>query len=847
MRDGATEIHVLPPPEEVARPTVRGKFIFLGEQKFYVRGVTYGPFRPGEEHAADLIERDFAAMARNGVNAVRTYTVPSRGLLDIAWRYGLRVMVGLPWEQHVAFLDEKGRPDAIEERVRAGVRACASHPAVLCYAIGNEIPASIVRWHGRKRVACFLERLYHAAKAEDPDGLVTYVNYPSTEYLRLPFLDFVCFNIFLESQRPFEQYLARLQNIAGDRPLLVTELGLDSLRHGEQEQARALDWQVRSAFSSGCAGAFVFAWTDEWHRGGHEIEDWDFGLTDRERRPKPALAATRSAFAQTPVSAEGPHPRISVVVCTRNGAATLQDCLEGIARLEYPDVETIVVDDGSTDATAAVVGQHDVRLIETESRGLGRARNLGLAAATGEIVAYIDDDARPDPHWLTYLAHTFATTPHAGVGGPSAPHPGDGEFARCVANVPGGPTHVLLTDVEAEHIPGCNMAFRKSALEEIGGFDPQFETAGDDVDVCWRIRDRGWTLGFSPGAVVWHHRRSSIRAFWKQQRGYGRAEALLERKWPERYSGAGHVSWVGRLYANGGSPDSPPGRWRIYYGTWGSGLFQSLYEPQAAGWRFLPRMPEWYLLIFTLAVISAAGLLWKPLLAALALLGLALGALVVEAVLGAVAAPPIGLPESPLRRLKVRGLTAFLFLIQPLARLRGRLEGGLTPWRRRSAAGFAFPRPRTSDAWSELWEPAESRLSALQATLHARRLPVLRGGDFDRWDLEVRGGALGAVRIRVAVEEHGAGRQLERIRSSPRWSPAGLFLTALAAALTVSAGIANAWIACGLLGLTALVLAARGVRDCGVAAAVVRDSLELRGARAPTIVRAVLPAERTRA
>jgi hypothetical protein len=180
------------------------------------------------------------------------------------------------------------------------VRACAGHPAVLCYTIGNEIPAPIVRWHGRRRVERFLARLYCAAKAEDPEGLVTYVNYPSTEYLQLPFVDFVCFNLYLESQKSLEAYLARLQNIAGDRPLVMAEIGLDSRRHGADAQAHALTWQVRTAFAAGCAGVFVFAWTDEWYRGGQDIDDWDFGLTDRERRPKPALAAVREACADVP-------------------------------------------------------------------------------------------------------------------------------------------------------------------------------------------------------------------------------------------------------------------------------------------------------------------------------------------------------------------------------------------------------------------------------------------------------------------------------------------------------------------------------------------------------------------
>src|SRR4029434_2369834 len=93
---------------------------------------------------------------------------------------------------------------------------------------------------------------------------------------------------------------ARLHTLADDRPLLIAELGLDSRRNGEARQAEVLNWQLRTAGAAGCAGAFVFAWTDEWHRGGHEILDWDFGLVTRTRRPKPALAAVQSAFANVP-------------------------------------------------------------------------------------------------------------------------------------------------------------------------------------------------------------------------------------------------------------------------------------------------------------------------------------------------------------------------------------------------------------------------------------------------------------------------------------------------------------------------------------------------------------------
>src|SRR5205814_880154 len=153
-------------------PRAKGKFLFIGEEKFYVRGVTYGPFRPesdgSEYHTPELAQRDFAQMQRHGVNAVRIYTVPPRWLLDLANQYDLRVLVGLPWEQHITFLADQSRARNIERRIREGVKDCAGHPAVLGFAIGNEIPSPLVRWYGHRRIERFLERLYRAAKDQDP-------------------------------------------------------------------------------------------------------------------------------------------------------------------------------------------------------------------------------------------------------------------------------------------------------------------------------------------------------------------------------------------------------------------------------------------------------------------------------------------------------------------------------------------------------------------------------------------------------------------------------------------------------------------------------------------------------
>ena len=808
---------------------VRGKSLFEGDTKLHVRGVTYGTFRPDEQTSdfpgVEAVAEDFSGMAANGVNAVRTYTVPPRWLLDLASEHGLYVMVGLPWEEHVTFLDDRKRMASIEERVRAMVRSCAGHPAILCYAIGNEIPASIVRWHGKQRIERFLKRLYHAAKSEDPGALVTYVNYPSTEYLSLPFIDLVCFNVFLESGPQFASYLARLQHIAGDRPLVVTEAGLDSLRNSEEAQARALDWQVRTAFAAGCAGMFVFSWTDEWYRGGFDVDDWAFGLVDRNRTPKQALATVGKAFSQVPFSPDPNWPRVSVVVCAYNSESTLRKCFDGLRDLDYPDYEVIVVNDGSTDATDAITREYGFRLISTENRGLSSARNAGLEAATGEIVAYIDADAHPDPHWLCHLATAFVKSSHAGIGGPNIPPLDDGATAECVANAPGGPIHVLLSDEIAEHIPGCNMAFWKASLDAIGGFDPQFRIAGDDVDICWRLQDQGWTVGFSPGAVVWHHRRGCVRDYLKQQFEYGKAEALLERKWPERYNRMGHLAWAGRVY---GAPLAKVlgGRWKIYYGTWGTGLFQSVYQRAPGIMGSLPLMPEWYLVLGLLTGLSLLGILWAPLLLAVPLLVGAAGALVFKAALGGAHSSVASAGGSRSRERRMRLVTAFLYMAQPGARLVGRLRLGLSPWRRRSAPRLGLPVPRTTGIWSERWHAPDERVRGIESALRRNGGVVFSGGDFERWDLHVRGGMLGSMRMRMAVEEHGSGRQLLRIRSWPRCSRIGVGVALGFGGLAAAAALSGAWIVAAVMAAVVAVIVACIVKDCATAAGVLRIVLD---------------------
>jgi len=134
----------------------------------------------------------------------------------------------------------------------------------------------------------------------------------------------------------------------------LTEFGVDSMRLGEEEQRQILSWQVRAAFAAGAAGTFVFAWTDEWFTGGHLIEDWAFGLVDRDREPKPAFHEVAARYKGPLPPALPRYSRVSVVVCSYNAERTMEACLASLEVLDYPDYEVIVVNDGSTDRTLEI-------------------------------------------------------------------------------------------------------------------------------------------------------------------------------------------------------------------------------------------------------------------------------------------------------------------------------------------------------------------------------------------------------------------------------------------------------------------------------------------------------------
>lgn len=788
-------------PEGRVRPD--GKFFVLDGNRFPFRGVTYGTFRPRRDGARfperHQAKRDLAAMRERGFTVLRTYTAPPDDIVELAADWRLRVVVGVfyqDWRYLVGASRRQTRRamrDAGEE-VRTAARRFAGNEHVMALSLGNEVPADAIRWYGTKTVSRAIAELAEVAREEDPDQLVTYANYPTAEYLPLDTLDFLTFNVFLERQAAFRRYLTRLHHLAGDRPLVLGEVGLHSGAgaSGERAQAGALDWMLKTAVERGVGGTCVFSWTDEWCVGDTPVEGWRFGLTRVDRSPKPALAVAEAWNHRTVRNLRQDWPRISVVICAYNAAATIGECLTHTCRLDYPDLEVIVVDDGSTDDTSNIARRHPrARVIEMPHAGLSAARNEGFRVATGELVAYLDSDAYPSPEWPYYLALGLDDDRLGGVGGPNIPPVEAVLGAHQVARAPGGPVHVLTADDRAEHIPGCNMAFRRDVLVEVAGFDPIYTSAGDDVDLCWRVLDRGWELGFHPAALVWHHRRAGVRAYLRQQRGYGRSEALVEARHPDRFTATGTARWRGRIY-DSISPGTT--RQHVYRGLYGAAAYQSVY--QGGGYAIdlahqvgVPVAFAWVLsaplAIFDwkLGVPGAAALLF---LATLAIIDVA----------GAQA--PRGLRGTGLR---FRAGVAAMHLLQPLVRTWGR-------WRHRELArrdlppSEPLPGPVQHVGRGVLLLPEDrSRAelaSAVVSDLRRAGLRVLQATGWEAHDARIVGST--TVRGDLVTSAHLAGTVQLRVRPGLRLGPlaawaalvlGGLLVGPLIAAIIVAAGIGD--------------------------------------------------------
>ena len=756
-----------------SRVNVDGKFFRLDGKKFYAKGLTYGPFAPNEQKemfpSREQSARDFLQIRELGANLLRVYYAPPRWFLDLAAEHQLKVLVDVPWPKHLCFLEsEKTRTEA-RDAVRRAVEDCQRHPAIFAYSVANEIPAEIVRWSGVRAVTDFVEDLVEVARSVDADCLCTFTSFPPTEFLHPQNIDFVCFNLYLHHRKSFESYLGRLQVLAETRPLVLGEFGIDSIREGDERKCEILAWQIESAFRAGLAGTVIFSFTDDWFRGRQQIEDWSFGLTARDRKPKASFWAVQKMFHAAPYFPLPRHPKVSVIVASYNGDRTLKPCLESLLGLNYPDYEVILVDDGSDDTTPQIAKQFPtVRYLRQDNHGLSVARNTGIAASNGEIVAFTDSDCRADDDWLYYMVGDLLSGEFAGIGGHNFLPPDDSFVAAAVMASPGGPTPVMLTDREAEHVPGCNMAFYKWALGEIGGFDPVFRKAGDDVDVCWRLQGRGCRIGFSAAGFVWHYRRSTLRAYLKQQAGYGEAEALLRRKHPEYFNFFGGSIWRGRIYTLskfGVTLQRPV----IYHGLFGSGFFQRLYTPEPAFLLMFCTSLEYHALV-TLPLLVLSASIYP-------LLPVALTSLLISLFVCAVAAAQARLPKKK-QRAWSRPLVALLFLLQPIVRGWARYNWRLTVRSEPPVFKRAVSRERLGDLdsceqvgyWSEGHGDRYALLNRILSKLDSEGWQHKTDTGWNDYDVEIFGSRWSRLRLTTVTEELGQGKYIFRCRLNATWS-----------------------------------------------------------------------------
>jgi len=225
------------------------------------------------------------------------------------------------------------------------------------------------------------------------------------------------------------------------------------------------------------------------------------------------------------------RPVISLIICTRNRCRQLARCLRAILRIVCePPWELIITNNGSDDQTAIVVGEFaktapfPVRHVVEPKPGLGNARNTGMAAARGQILAFTDDDCYPDPDFLTRVLSAFRDPSAGYITGRILLHdPNDFPIAINESAEP--LTFPARSIVNPGGVQGANMAFRRAVLDEIGGFDPLFGAGSlfpaEDLDAACRASAAGWKGQYRPEIVVRHHHGRTESDAAHMWRSYG--------------------------------------------------------------------------------------------------------------------------------------------------------------------------------------------------------------------------------------------------------------------------------------------------------------------------------------
>jgi mycofactocin system glycosyltransferase len=240
------------------------------------------------------------------------------------------------------------------------------------------------------------------------------------------------------------------------------------------------------------------------------------------------------------VSALWDHPVVSVIIPVRNRPDDIEVCLQSLREIDYPQdrLEIIVVDDASSDQTPDVVSRFPVRLIRLkQNKQASFCRNLAARQARGDLLVFIDSDCLADSSWLRELVPAFKDETLGALGGiVDSYFNANGldryEKVRSSLNVSSWFRRSQKND-PFFYLPSCNLVVRRRLFLDIGGFKEEL-VVGEDVDLCWRIRKRGYHIEYRPEGRVYHKHRNSLISFCRRRFDYGTSEPLLNKLHPEK-------------------------------------------------------------------------------------------------------------------------------------------------------------------------------------------------------------------------------------------------------------------------------------------------------------------------
>jgi mycofactocin system glycosyltransferase len=265
--------------------------------------------------------------------------------------------------------------------------------------------------------------------------------------------------------------------------------------------------------------------------GSRNPEELEFFLNDLVRK---GFLESRG------VSALSDHPFVSVIIPVRNRSDDIEVCLQSLTKIDYPHdkLEIIVVDDASTDQTPDVICRFPVRLIRLKQhKQASYCRNLAAQKARGDLLAFIDSDCSADSTWLRELVPAFKDAQLGALGGIVDSYFNDNgldryEKVKSSLNVSCWFRRSQKND-PFFYLPACNLLVRHRLFLELGGFKEEL-VVGEDVDLCWRIRKRGYHFEYRPEGRVYHKHRNRVISFCRRRFEYGTSEPLLNKLHPEK-------------------------------------------------------------------------------------------------------------------------------------------------------------------------------------------------------------------------------------------------------------------------------------------------------------------------